>query len=272
MDERIRAQLFCGRRRAAGDPLTAPARWRCRGTAAAPCRGRWRAASGRRRRPAAVSVRRRACPGRWSRSVDGGQVQHQAAVPIRGFKQPLAQPGGTGAARVLGNGQQQPPTDQAVLSHPTAPDARLERLSVGSCCRPWRAPGSRAPHRCWPSAMASRPGGFVSTAPSDAGLPGWRQPVGHLRHCWAWDCRTAPGRIAGLVCGVGARAGRLGGPASTAAAVREGRGSPVGVGAAVFGSVHVDVGVSYRGGEAALRVAGRCADRSRDAGGGQQVA
>jgi len=44
------------------------------------------------------------------------------------------------------------------------------------------------------------------------------------------------------------------------------------MGAAVFGSVHVAVGVSYCGGEATLGVAGGYADRSRDAGGGQQVA
>ncbi len=42
--------------------------------------------------------------------------------------------------------------------------------------------------------------------------------------------------------------------------------------AAVFGLVHVAVGVSYCGAEAALGVAGGYADRSRDAGGGQQVA
>jgi len=70
-----RAQLVsCGR-----CGVTAPARWRRRGTTAAPCPSRWRAAAGRRRRvrrpgeagrcrPVAVSERRPTRPAQWSRS------------------------------------------------------------------------------------------------------------------------------------------------------------------------------------------------------------
>jgi len=70
-----RARLVsCGRCGA-----TAPAHWRRRGTTAAPCPSRWRAAAGRRRRvrrpgeagrcrPVAVSERRPTRPAQWSRS------------------------------------------------------------------------------------------------------------------------------------------------------------------------------------------------------------
>ncbi len=68
------------------------------------------------------------------------------------------------------------------------------------------------------------------------------------------------------------RAPELGPGCSDRCCAARGPGSPVGMRAAVFGSVHVAVGVSYCGGEAAIGVAGGCADRSRDAGGGQQVA
>jgi len=100
-----RAQLIsCGR-----CGVTAPAHWRRRGTAAAPCPSLWRAAAGRRRRvrrpggaghcrPVAVSAHRPNAHAGGVDPVNGGQVQHQVR----------AQPRSPAAAGAAGRPQRRP--------------------------------------------------------------------------------------------------------------------------------------------------------------------